>query len=108
MKKLSPSQKLDIIIEKYQDKHKSEFSDIQESFNNIIQDFRPKSIIQRNISTNSNVSTNTNSNNLLQNTLGVLAGFVANRMLTSKSSSITKKILGYAMQYGITKYLIKK
>lgn len=46
--------------------------------------------------------------NLLKVALGLGAGYFSRRMVIGKSAGIIKKVLGTALQYGITNFIAKK
>lgn len=40
--------------------------------------------------------------------LSIAGGYLSKRLLIGKSNSIFKKVVGYVVQYGLTKYISKK
>lgn len=46
--------------------------------------------------------------NLIETMLSIFGGYLSKRMLLGKTNSITKKILGYVLQYTVTNFISKK
>lgn len=80
--------------------------DIKDEFHIIVQSLKPANIIR---STIHEVQESTDlKHNLLKVALGLGAGYFSRKLVIGKSAGIVKKVLGTALQYGITNFIAKK
>lgn len=46
--------------------------------------------------------------NLMQSIVSIAGGYLSKKIVMGKSDSIFKKVIGYALQYGLTNFISKK
>lgn len=80
--------------------------DLKDRFHILAEDLKPKNILKNTLH---EVQESTPlKHNLLKVALGLGAGYFSRKLVVTKSAGVVKKVLGAALQYGITNFIAKK
>jgi len=80
--------------------------EIKDDFHAVLQSLKPANILKNTIQ---EVQQSADlKHNLFKVALGVGAGYFSRKLVVGKSAGIVKKVLGAALQYGITNFVAKK
>jgi hypothetical protein len=97
---------LDLAIAKLERKQFMLEEDLKNDFHSLLEGLRPTNILKHTVQEIQ--ESTTLRNNLLKVALGLGAGYFSRKLLVGKSAGVVKKILGTALQYGITNLVAKK
>lgn len=100
------NEELDIAIELLERKRALKFNELKFQLNATYESIKPINILSQTL-VDFKESPEVKSN-FLQTAISVVGGYVSKRLLLGKSKSIFKKLVGYALQYGITNFISKK
>lgn len=100
------NEELDLAIELLERKRALEFNELKYQLNATYESVKPVNILNQTL-IDFKESPDVKSN-LLQTAISVVGGYASKRLLLGKSKSVFKRIVGYALQYGITNYISKK
>lgn len=80
--------------------------ELKDDFHNILQELKPANLLKNTLH---EIQESTPlKHNLLKVALGLGAGYFSRKLVIGKSAGIVKKVLGTALQYGITNFIAKK
>jgi hypothetical protein len=80
--------------------------ELKDEFHNILQELKPANLLKNTLH---EIQESTPlKHNLLKVALGLGAGYFSRKLVIGKSAGIVKKVLGTALQYGITNFIAKK
>lgn len=80
--------------------------DLKDEFHVMLESLKPANILRNTIH---EVQASTElKHNILKVALGLGAGYFSRKLVIGKSAGIVKKVLGTALQYGITNFVAKK
>ena len=80
--------------------------DLQNHFHVILEDLKPANIIKNTLhEVQESIPLK---HNLLKIALGLGAGYFSRKLIVGKSAGLVKKVLGTALQFGITQFVAKK
>ncbi len=80
--------------------------DLKDEFHIMLESLKPANILRNTIH---EVQASTElKHNILKVALGLGAGYFSRKLVIGKSAGIVKKVLGTALQYGITNFVAKK
>ena len=97
---------LDLAITKLERKRLILEEELREDFHSIVEGLRPTNILKHTVQ---EIQESTSlRNNLLKVALGLGAGYFSRKLLVGKSAGVVKKLLGTALQYGITNFVARK
>ena len=97
---------LDLAIIKLERRRLLLEEDLKNDFHSIVEGLRPTNILKHTVQEIQ--ESTTLRNNLLKVALGLGAGYFSRKLLVGKSAGVVKKLLGTALQYGITNLVAKK
>mgnify|MGYP005855069023 CR=1 FL=1 len=107
MKALTPTEKLDYAIAVLEQRQATELQDVKNQFNRLIDAAKPINIIKNTLEDFRNIPNAKSS--IIASITGIAAGYVSRKLLVDdSSSSLLKKISGYAIQFAITNFISKK
>lgn len=79
---------------------------LKEDFHNILENLKPANILKNTLH---EVRESTPlKHNLIKIAIGLGAGYFSRKMIIGQSAGIVKKVLGTALQYGITNFVARK
>ncbi|MEO8819649.1 MAG: hypothetical protein ABI267_03315 [Ginsengibacter sp.] len=97
---------LDTAIKRLERRKSVMEEDLKDRFHILAEDLKPKNILKNTIQ---EVQESTSlKHNLLKVALGLGAGYFSRKLVVTKSAGVVKKILGAALQYGVTNFIAKK
>jgi hypothetical protein len=80
--------------------------ELKDDFHNNLQELKPANLLKNTLH---EIQESTPlKHNLLKVALGLGAGYFSRKLVIGKSAGIVKKVLGTALQYGITNFIAKK
>ena len=97
---------LDLAIIKLERRRLLLEEDLKNDFHSIVEGLRPTNILKHTVQEIQ--ESTTLRNNLLKVALGLGAGYFSRKLLVGNSAGVVKKLLGTALQYGITNLVAKK
>ncbi|MDO7171923.1 hypothetical protein [Mariniflexile sp. AS56] len=92
-----------VLLEK---RRRMEYEDLRLQFHETTEAFRPINIFNQTVKDfrqSPDVKTN-----LLETILSISGGYFSKKIIVGKSSSLVKRVLGYALQYAVTNFISKK
>lgn len=105
-KKIHNAEELKNAIEELEKKKDIEEAAIKYEFKETYESFKPANILKNTIE---EVSESPKfRHNLLNVTLGLGAGYLSQKLVVGRSAGIVKRILGTALQFGVTSFIAKK
>lgn len=105
MKTLKQTDILDIKIAALKTKRDAEFIELKEQYFTVHNSFTVSNIVNQGIS--EFYKTATNKDNLFSTISSVLGGYLSKRMVVGESKNPFKQILGYGVQFAVTKLISK-
>jgi hypothetical protein len=105
MKTLKQADILDAKITALKLRRDIEFMELKQYYLVVQQSFTIANIVHKGISEFYN--TTTNKNNLLSTVTSVLGGYLSKKIVVGDSSNPLKQVLGYGIQFAVTKLLSK-
>jgi hypothetical protein len=104
--KINNLSELDTAIKRLERKKLLLEEDLKDEFHKILESLKPTNILKNAIH---EVQESTElKHNLFKVALGLGAGYFSRKLVVGKSAGIVKKVLGAALQYGITNFVAKK
>lgn len=97
---------LDQKIEYLERKRDFELNAIKQDFNLVIDSLKPGNIVNQAFADLK--KTAHLKENILEGALSLTGGYLSKKLLMGTSHSIIKKLMGYAIQYGVTSFISKK
>lgn len=100
------SERLDDLILQTQEKRKTELAQMQSQFHQVYNELKPVNLLNQalvDIRETPYVR-----RNLLESVISIAGGYLSKKMIMGESNSFIKKIMGYALQYGMTHFISKK
>jgi hypothetical protein len=86
-------------------KHANEFQELKAQYFVVQKSVTVFSLVEQCVS--EFYKTTTNNNNLFTNITSIVGGYLSNKMVVGDSKNTFKKIIGYCVQFAITKLLSK-
>jgi hypothetical protein len=105
MKTLKQTDILDNKIAALKIKRDTEFTELKQQYFIVHNSFTITNIVQQGVSELYNTATN--KDNLFSNITSILGGYLSKRMVIGESNNPLKKVLGYGVQFAVTKILSK-
>jgi len=105
MKTLKQTDVLDIKIAALKIKRASEFNELKEQYFVVHTSLTIPNIVQQGITEFYNTATN--KDNLFSTITSILGGYLSKKIVVGDSKNPLKQMLGYGVQFGITKILSK-
>ena len=106
LREIANTSDLDIAIKRLEAKRFVQEEDMKAHFHVILNDLKPTNILKHTLH---EVQKSTPlKHNLLKVAIGLGAGYFSRKMVIGKSAGIAKRLLGSALQYGITSFIVKK
>ena len=93
-------------IEYLERKRNFELNSIKKDFNLVIDSLKPGNIVNQALEDFK--KTANLKQNIIEGALSLTGGYLSKKLLIGTSHSFFKKILGYAIQYGVTSFISKK
>jgi hypothetical protein len=100
------NQELDKAIELLEIKRNIKLEELKNQLSYTYQSVKPINILNQTLQDFKD-STQVKSN-LLQSVVSLAGGYASKKLLLGKTSSIFTKLLGYVVQYGVTKFISRK
>lgn len=100
------NEKLDLAIELLEQKRDLQLMDLKNQLLATYQSVKPINILNQTLE-DFKESTVVKSN-LLQSVVSLAGGYFSKKLVIGKTHSTLKKLLGYALQYGVTNFIAKK
>jgi len=105
MKSLKQSNILISKIDELKTKQANDLSELKAQYKVFQDGISVKNIIEEGVS--EFYKTATNNNNLFTTIASILGGFISNKIVVGDSKNVFKKIVGYGVQFTVTKLLSK-
>ena len=106
LEKIANTTELGVAIKRLERKRMLLEEDLKDEVHVIMESLKPTNILRHTIH---EVQESTElKHNLLKVALGLGAGYFSRKLVIGKSAGIVKKVLGTALQYGITHFVAKK
>jgi len=105
MKTLKQTDILDNKIAALKIKRDTEFTELKQQYFTVHNSFTITNIVQQGVT--ELYDTATNKDNLFSTITSILGGYLSKRMVIGESNNPFKKILGYGVQFAVTKILSK-
>ena len=105
MKTLKQTDILDNKIATLKIKRAKEFIELKEQYFTVHNSFTVSNIVNQFVS--EFYKTPTNKNNLFTTITSIVGGYLSNKMVVGESKNTFKKIIGYGVQFAVTKLLSK-
>lgn len=106
LKLIATTSDLNVAIKKLEIRRAMQEQEIREDFKILLNNLKPTNILKHTLH---EVQESTPlKHNLFKVALGLGAGYLSRKMVIGKSAGIVKKVLGTALQYGITNFVAKK
>ena len=106
LERIANTTDLQTAIQRLEHRRKLQESDLKDQYHTLLNDLKPKNILQNTID---EVRESTPlKNNLLKLAVGIGAGYFSRKLIVNKSAGVVKKALGAALQYGITHFVASK
>lgn len=105
MKILTPTQKLNNAIALLEKKQKTEFQDVKNQFDALVETVKPVNLLN---STLKDLNTPDTKSTILNTVTSFASGYISRKFLIGDSSNLFKKVAGYALQYAVTNFVSKK
>lgn len=105
MKALKQTDILDNKIAALKMKRANEFVELKEQYFTVHNSFTASNIVNQGIS--EFYKTATNKDNIFSTITSILGGYLSKRMVVGESKNPFKKILGYGVQFAVTKLISK-
>jgi len=106
METINNTYDLDTAIKKLESKRTLIEEDLQDQFHSVIEGLKPTNILKNTL--NEVQQSTALKHNLLKVALGLGAGYFSRKLVVGKSAGLVKKVLGTALQFGITQFIAKK
>lgn len=104
--KISNTSDLDIAIKRLERKRRMMEEDLKDDVHAVLEGMKPANILKHTLE---EVRESTDlKHNLFKVALGLGVGYFSRKLIVGKSAGIVKKVLGTALQYGITQFVVKK
>ena len=104
--KISNTSELDIAIKRLERKKRTMEDDLKDEVHAMLEGMKPANILKHTLE---EVRESTElKHNLFKVALGLGVGYFSRKLIVGKSAGIVKKVLGTALQYGITQFVAKK
>lgn len=97
---------LDLAIARLRQERDLKFEELKDQLELTFESVKPINILKGTLEDFKH-STETKSD-FLQAALSIAGGYLSKKIVMGKSDSIFKKIIGYVLQYGLTKFISKK
>jgi len=106
LEKIANTSELDIAIKRLERKKMMMEEDLKDEVHAILESMTPANILKHTLH---EVRESTElKHNLFKVALGLGVGYLSRKLIVGKSAGIVKKVLGTALQYGITQFVVKK
>lgn len=106
LEKIANTSELDIAIKRLERKKMMMEEDLKDEVHAILESMTPANILKHTLE---EVRESTElKHNLFKVALGLGVGYLSRKLIVGKSAGIVKKVLGTALQYGITQFVVKK
>ena len=106
METVNNTSDLHIAIKKLESKRLLMEEDLQDRFHAIVEGLKPTNILKNTL--HEVQESTVLKHNLLKIALGLGAGYFSRKLVVGKSAGLIKKVLGTALQFGITQFIAKK
>src|SRR5665647_168956 len=106
LEKIANTSELDIAIKRLERKKMMMEEDLKDEVHAMLESMKPANILKHTLE---EVRESTElKHNLFKVALGLGVGYLSRKLIVGKSAGIVKKVLGTALQYGITQFVVKK
>lgn len=107
MNDLSPTEKLNNLIAILKVKQRKDYETLKNQFEITVDTLiKPESILTNAFA--AFTSTTENKAGIINSLLGLISGFVSNKLIADKSNNLLRKFAGFGIQYIANKFLPKK
>lgn len=97
---------LDDTVSCLEHKREYQYAELKGQFSKTVEDYNPVNIIKDVIK---DVGGNAIQNNtILETSASLVGGYLVKKIIVGRSNTLTKKLLGYALHYAVSKFISKK